>query len=183
MRLCKIVSLIVVFRRRCHYAAAHCEPLQGARNVWKSGWGGGATISPRSLEWEDFSHIPAKIWEGGGRGFLRITTQFRRLCETDRIYVLEWYLHFVRKCPSTYQLVASWWRTSLSLTFKHRNLGDFFFFWKTWYVSKFCWELRHRMHRFTDSIVWTTDKRTDVWSRPSCIYTQIFSPEKMIFSP
>ena len=24
----------------------------------------------------------------------------------------------------------------------------------------------------------TTDKRTDVWSRPSCIYTQIFSPKK-----
>ena len=28
----------------------------------------------------------------------------------------------------------------------------------------------------------TTDKRTDVWSRPSCIYTQIFSPKKMFFS-
>ena len=29
----------------------------------------------------------------------------------------------------------------------------------------------------------TTDKRTDVWSRPSCIYTQIFSPKKTGFSP
>ena len=28
----------------------------------------------------------------------------------------------------------------------------------------------------------TTDKRTDVWSRPSCIYTQIFSPKKTVFS-
>ena len=28
-----------------------------------------------------------------------------------------------------------------------------------------------------------TDKRTDVWSRPSCIYTQIFSPKKTGFSP
>ena len=28
-----------------------------------------------------------------------------------------------------------------------------------------------------------TDKRTDVWSRPSCIYTQIFSPIKTGFSP
>ena len=28
----------------------------------------------------------------------------------------------------------------------------------------------------------TTDKRTDVWSRPSCIYTQMFSPKKMFFS-
>ena len=28
----------------------------------------------------------------------------------------------------------------------------------------------------------TTDKRTDVWSRPSCIYTQIFSPKKTGFS-
>ena len=28
-----------------------------------------------------------------------------------------------------------------------------------------------------------TDKRTDVWSRPSCIYTQIFSPKKrLVFS-
>ena len=26
-----------------------------------------------------------------------------------------------------------------------------------------------------------TDKRTDVWSRPSCIYTQIFSPKKVVF--
>jgi hypothetical protein len=29
----------------------------------------------------------------------------------------------------------------------------------------------------------TTDKRTDFWSRPSCIYTQIFSPKKTGFSP
>ena len=29
----------------------------------------------------------------------------------------------------------------------------------------------------------TTDKRTDVWSQPSCIYTQIFSPKKPVFSP
>ena len=28
-----------------------------------------------------------------------------------------------------------------------------------------------------------TDKRTDVWSRPSCIYTQIFSPKKTGFPP
>ena len=28
-----------------------------------------------------------------------------------------------------------------------------------------------------------TDKRTDVWSRPSCIYTQIFSPKKLVFPP
>ena len=28
-----------------------------------------------------------------------------------------------------------------------------------------------------------TDKRRDVWSRPSCIYTQIFSPKKTGFSP
>ena len=27
----------------------------------------------------------------------------------------------------------------------------------------------------------TTDKRTDVWSGPSCIYTQIFSPNKTWF--
>ena len=27
----------------------------------------------------------------------------------------------------------------------------------------------------------STDKRTDVWSRPSCIYTQIFSPKKNWF--
>ena len=25
-----------------------------------------------------------------------------------------------------------------------------------------------------------TDKRTDVWSQPSCIYTQIFSPKKLV---
>ena len=31
--------------------------------------------------------------------------------------------------------------------------------------------------------VYLTDKRTDVWSRPSCIYTQIFSPKKPGFSP
>jgi hypothetical protein len=29
----------------------------------------------------------------------------------------------------------------------------------------------------------TTDKRTDVWSRPSYIYTKIFSPKKNGFSP
>ena len=29
----------------------------------------------------------------------------------------------------------------------------------------------------------STDKRTDVWSRPSCIYTQIFSPKKTGFPP
>ena len=28
----------------------------------------------------------------------------------------------------------------------------------------------------------STDKRTDVWFRPSCIYTQIFSPKKTVFS-
>ena len=28
-----------------------------------------------------------------------------------------------------------------------------------------------------------TGKRTDVWSQPSCIYTQIFSPKKPGFSP
>ena len=27
-------------------------------------------------------------------------------------------------------------------------------------------------------VVGVTDKRTDVWSRHACIYTQIFSPEK-----
>ena len=26
-----------------------------------------------------------------------------------------------------------------------------------------------------------TDKRTDVWSRPSCIYTQVYSPKKPVF--
>ena len=26
-----------------------------------------------------------------------------------------------------------------------------------------------------------TDKRTDVWSRPSCIYTQTFSPKKLFW--
>ena len=31
-------------------------------------------------------------------------------------------------------------------------------------------------------ILMATDKRTDVWSRPSCIYTQIFSPKKTGFS-
>jgi hypothetical protein len=31
--------------------------------------------------------------------------------------------------------------------------------------------------------LWVTDKRTDVWSRPSCIYTQIFSPKKTWFFP
>ena len=29
----------------------------------------------------------------------------------------------------------------------------------------------------------TTDKRTDVWSRPSCICNQIFSPKKLGFPP
>ena len=29
-----------------------------------------------------------------------------------------------------------------------------------------------------EEYMYTTDKRTDVWSRPSCIYTQIFSPTK-----
>ena len=29
----------------------------------------------------------------------------------------------------------------------------------------------------------STDNRTDVWSRPSCIYTQIFSPKKNWFFP
>ena len=29
--------------------------------------------------------------------------------------------------------------------------------------------------------LWGTDKKTDVWSRPSCIYTQIFSSKKTIF--
>ena len=29
-----------------------------------------------------------------------------------------------------------------------------------------------------------TDKRTDAWFRPSCIYTQIFSPrKKLVFPP
>jgi hypothetical protein len=28
-----------------------------------------------------------------------------------------------------------------------------------------------------------TDKRTDVWSQPLCIYTQIFSPKKTWFFP
>ena len=27
-----------------------------------------------------------------------------------------------------------------------------------------------------------TDKRTDIWFQPSCIYTQIFSPKKLVFS-
>ena len=31
-------------------------------------------------------------------------------------------------------------------------------------------------------VLYTTDKRTDVWSLPSCIYTQIFSSIKTIFS-
>ena len=35
--------------------------------------------------------------------------------------------------------------------------------------------------RFSSSSI--TDKRTDVWSRPSCIYTQIFSPKKKLFFP
>ena len=29
----------------------------------------------------------------------------------------------------------------------------------------------------------TTDKRTDVWSQPICIYTQNFSPKKLVFLP
>ena len=35
----------------------------------------------------------------------------------------------------------------------------------------------------TDRDIDITDKRTDVWSRPSCIYTQIFSPKKTVFPP
>ena len=31
--------------------------------------------------------------------------------------------------------------------------------------------------------MYITDKRTDVWSRPSCIYTQMFSPKKNWFFP
>ena len=31
-------------------------------------------------------------------------------------------------------------------------------------------------------LIRTTDKRTDVWSQPSCIYTQIFSAKKTGFS-
>ena len=30
-------------------------------------------------------------------------------------------------------------------------------------------------------IMANTDKRTDVWFRPSCIYTQIFSPKNSVF--
>ena len=30
-------------------------------------------------------------------------------------------------------------------------------------------------------MVFCTDKRTDVWYQPSCIYTQIFSPKKPFF--
>ena len=29
---------------------------------------------------------------------------------------------------------------------------------------------------------WSIDKRADIWTRPSCIYTQIFSPKKTGFS-
>ena len=32
-----------------------------------------------------------------------------------------------------------------------------------------------------DTYTYITDKRTDVWSRPSCIYTQIYSPKKKFF--
>ena len=32
-------------------------------------------------------------------------------------------------------------------------------------------------------VLYTTDKRTDVWSLPSCIYTQIFSSKKNWFFP
>ena len=39
--------------------------------------------------------------------------------------------------------------------------------------------LFHSIH-FPCSIS-TADRRTDVWSRPSCIYTQIFSPKKTGF--
>jgi hypothetical protein len=33
------------------------------------------------------------------------------------------------------------------------------------------------------NVLKTTDKRTDVWSRPSCIYTKNFSPKKTGFLP
>jgi hypothetical protein len=36
---------------------------------------------------------------------------------------------------------------------------------------------------FSNTGVLITDKRPDVWSRPSCIYTQIFSPKKNWFFP
>ena len=41
------------------------------------------------------------------------------------------------------------------------------------------WLLYKGMHIW----VFSTDKRTDVWSWPSCIYTQIFSPKKNWFFP
>ena len=34
-----------------------------------------------------------------------------------------------------------------------------------------------------NNTIWHTDKRTDVWSQPSFIYTQIFNPKKTGFSP
>ena len=37
--------------------------------------------------------------------------------------------------------------------------------------------------KFVEEWVGNTDKRPDVWSRPLCIYTQIFSPKKTCFSP
>ena len=34
-----------------------------------------------------------------------------------------------------------------------------------------------------NNTIWHTDKRTDIWSQPSCIHTQIFNPKKTGFSP
>ena len=51
---------------------------------------------------------------------------------------------------------------------------------------KLCHTHFEKVGKFQRSVfnrIITTDKRTDVWSRPSCIYTQISSPKKSWFFP
>ena len=80
------------------------------------------------------------------------------------------------------------WLTNFFTQINHLDCQKSYFsskpLWKSVFSSQFALrQCNGGVSRALDYLIMAnTDKRTDVWSRPSCIYTQIFSPKKDWFS-
>ena len=81
------------------------------------------------------------------------------------------------------------WLTNFFTQINHLDCQKSYFsskpLWKSVFGSQFAIrQCNGGVSRALDYLIMAnTDKRTDVWFRPSCIYTQIFSPKKNWFFP
>ena len=124
-----------------------------------------------------FLNIPYIFWKyfwKGRSGFVWIDQDVSELAEIG-IYLLCYLVFITRKN----------WETRLSRSkILMKSVMQVFLYLKLRDPCPWAWALSLHVS-YVVHLALDTDKRIEVWSRPSysCIYTQIFSPKKLVFPP